>query len=438
MTVTHSTVGTDSALAIARQRFGDRNPQSRILHEQATRSLPGGNTRTLFYQPPFPLTFVRGEGSVLHDADGHSYIDLVGDYTAGLLGHGNEQVRDAVFAALSTNSSVGGIHPVEQQLGELMCARWNLDKVRFTNSGTEANLMAITAARAATKRSAIVVMEAGYHGGVLYFGLEPASWTVPFPFHMARFNDIDHCRSVIEAVGDDLAAVIVEPMMGSAGCIPAEPGFLGDLADAVHAVGGVLIVDEVMTSRHGRAGLVGEFAIPADIVTFGKYIAGGFSFGAFGGTEAVMELFDARRPGAVAHSGTFNNNVASLSAGVAVLSSIYTADHAEVFTARGHDVLATIRSVVEHHDAGLSVSGFGSMMNIHASATPPGDGRAALQRDWALQELLYLEMLDRGVYMAPRGMINLSLVVTDDQLGSAIAALDDVCGDLASKHQVVG
>jgi glutamate-1-semialdehyde 2,1-aminomutase len=290
--------------------------------------------------------------------------------------------------------------------------------------------MAITAARAATNRSAVGVMEAGYHGGVLYFGLEPATWTVPFPFHMTRFNDIDECRAVIERVGNDLAAVIVEPMMGSAGCIPALPGFLGALADVTHEVGALVIADEVMTSRHGRAGLVAEHGLSADVVTFGKYIAGGFSFGAFGGTDEVMTMFDARRTAAVAHSGTFNNNIASLSAGVEVLSSIYTADVAEAFTQRGHDLLATVTAVVERSNAGLSVSGYGSMLNIHASAAAPGDGRTAMHRDWRRQELLYLAMLERGVYIAPRGMVNLSLAVTDEQIEELLGTLDEVCGDM--------
>lgn len=414
----------------ARQRFADRNPQSRLLHESAVAVLPGGNTRSLFYMEPFPLTFVSGRDSVLTDADGHDYIDLVGDYTAGLLGHSDERVRSAVFAALSTNTSVGGIHPAEQQLATLMCQRWHLDLVRFTNSGTEANLMAITAARLHTGRSKVVAMEACYHGGVLYFALQPAPWTVPFPFEMGSFNDLDACRRAVDACGDDLAAVIVEPMMGGGGCIPPDDGFLAGLADITRAAGGLLIADEVMTSRLGPHGLCHLQGVTPDLHTFGKYIGGGFSFGAFGGRAEVMSMFDARRADAVSHAGTFNNNVASISAGVEVLANLFTAADAERLTARGDDLRANVAAVLARHHAPMCVTGFGSMMTIHARPDPPRNGREGADRDAALQERLYLGLLDRGVYIAARGMVNLSLTVTDDQLATFLDALDDVCSQL--------
>ena len=145
---------TDLATLVEEKRraFAARNPESARLHEEARRFLPGGHTRTILAHEPFPLTFVRGEGAALTDADGHEYVDLLGDYTAGLLGHGERRVLDAVDEALRELASVGGVHPREAELARLMCERFGLDRVRFTNSGTEANLMAITAARRFTGR----------------------------------------------------------------------------------------------------------------------------------------------------------------------------------------------------------------------------------------------------------------------------------------------
>ena len=163
----------------ARQEFSDRNPQSRLRFEAARKVMPGGHTRTVLSHPPFPLTFVQGEGATLVDADGHRYIDLLGDYTAGLLGHSEHRVIDAVTAALNNNVSVGGIHPAETELAQLMCARFDLERVRFTNSGTEANLMAITTAIQATHRRKVLVVHGGYHGGVLYFASGAAPWNAP-------------------------------------------------------------------------------------------------------------------------------------------------------------------------------------------------------------------------------------------------------------------
>jgi len=161
-----STVATDRGALVAEERraFAERNPESRRLHEEARRFLPGGHTRTILAHEPFPLTFVRGEGAVLTDADGHDYLDLLGDYTAGLFGHGERRVLDAVDGAMRELAAVGGLHPHEAELARLMCERFGLDRVRFTNSGTEANLFAITAARMLTGRERVLVFEGGYHG----------------------------------------------------------------------------------------------------------------------------------------------------------------------------------------------------------------------------------------------------------------------------------
>ena len=205
----------------ARQQFADRNPGSRRYFDEASKVLPGGHTRTVLTHPPFPLAFVRGEGATLFDTDGHEYVDLLGDYTAGLLGHSERRVIDAVTDALRTNVSVGGVHPAEAVLGRLMCERFGLDRVRFTNSGTEANLMAITTATQFTGRSKLLVMLGGYHGGVLYFASGPAPWNAPYDFVLAPFNDLPRTVELIERHGSELAAVIMEPMLGSGGCVPA-------------------------------------------------------------------------------------------------------------------------------------------------------------------------------------------------------------------------
>ena len=351
-----SIVDIDHAAA-SRRAFADRNPQSRLRHEHARTVMPGGHTRTVLTHEPFPLTFVRGERAVLTDADGHDYIDLLGDYTAGLLGHSERRVLDAVTAALSELASVGGVHPHEVGLAELMCARFGLDRVRFTNSGTEANLMAITTAMMATGRKQLMVFHGGYHGGVLYFASGAAPWNAPYDFVIAPYNDLVGTQRLIEQHGHDLAAVIVEPMIGSGGCLPADADFLCGTFAAARAVGAVCIADEVMTSRHGPRGLAKILGAEADITTYGKYIGGGFSFGAFGGRAELLDQFDSRRPNFVSHAGTFNNNVATMAAGEVVLREVYT---------------------------------------------------------------------------APRGMINLSLPLSDDQLSTALDALDDCLAGLVT------
>ena len=417
----------------ARQQFADRNPGSRRYFEEASKVLPGGHTRTVLTHPPFPLAFVRGEGATLFDTDGHEYVDLLGDYTAGLLGHSERRVIDAVTDALRTNVSVGGVHPAEAVLGRLMCERFGLDRVRFTNSGTEANLMAITTATQFTGRSKLLVMLGGYHGGVLYFASGPAPWNAPYDFVLAPFNDLPRTVELIERHGSELAAVIMEPMLGSGGCVPATTEYVQGVFAAARQVGAVCIADEVMTSRHGRQGMMRMLGAEADITTYGKYIGGGFSFGAFGGTAELLDQYDTT-PGAresvISHAGTFNNNIATMTAGGAVLGQVYTADVAEAHFARGEEFRQQLAAVCARHTVPMCVSGFGSMMSLHATSTVPTNVREAFARDHVLQELVYLGLLARGVYIAFRGMVNVGLAHTDDQLARGLDALDDTLAEL--------
>jgi glutamate-1-semialdehyde 2,1-aminomutase len=412
-----STIVTDlgAVVAEARREFAARNPESARLHDEARRVLPGGHTRTILNHEPFPLTFVRGAGSTLTDADGHEYVDLLGDYTAGLFGHGERRVLDAVHAAMEELSSAGAVHPHEQRLARLMCERFGLDRVRFTNSGTEANLFAITTARMYTGRQKILVFHGGYHGGVLFFSTGSAPWNAPYPFVVAPFNDLAAATVLID---DDVAAVLVEPMLGSGGCIPAEPRFLHGLFAAAREAGAVAIADEVMTSRHGRSGLAALLGAEPDLRTFGKYVGGGFSFGAFGGRAELMDQFDTSRPGAIPHAGTFNNNVATMVAGCVVLGELYTADVAEAHSARGDRFRADVAAVLERHPLPVTVTGYGSMLALHGD-TPE------------LQELVFLGLYERGIYIAPRGMINLSLPLTEEQLGAVLAALEETLAELS-------
>jgi glutamate-1-semialdehyde 2,1-aminomutase len=417
----------------ARRDFADRHPESRRRHADARIVLPGGHTRTVLSHEPFPLTFVRGEGAVLTDADGNDYVDLLGDYTAGLLGHSERRVLDHVHDVLSGLASVGGINEHEATLATLMCERFGLERVRFTNSGTEANLMAITTALMATGRSKILVFLGGYHGGVLYFGRGPAPWNAPYDFVVAPYNDLAATEALITANAGDLAAVLVEPMLGSGGCVVASAAFLQGTFAAARAVGAVCIADEVMTSRHGRSGLAASLDASADITTYGKYIGGGFSFGGFGGSAELLDQFDTARPGSISHAGTFNNNIATMAAGTVVLGQLFTADVAEGHTARGDGVRDAIAAVLGRHPLPVSVCGYGSTMTVHALATPPTDGASAADADAALQELLFLGLYERGVYTATRGMINLSLPVTDEHVSFALEALDDTLADLVER-----
>src|ERR1700747_449244 len=228
----------DAALLEARETYVARRPKSQAQHEAARAVMPGGNTRTVLYYGPFPICAAKGEGAWLTDVDGHRYLNLLGEYTAGLYGHSHPVIRAAIDKALDDGINFGAHNRMEAELAAIVCARFpSIELVRFTNSGTEANLMALATARHAAGRSKIMVFNGGYHGGLLYFGGGGIPINAPYPFVLARYNDIDGTRAMIRGEAADLAAILVEPMMGSAGCLPGRRGFGAQLGGAGAAAG---------------------------------------------------------------------------------------------------------------------------------------------------------------------------------------------------------
>lgn len=416
----------DEAVTEARARYSERRPRTRALHDRAQQYLPGGNTRSVLYHHPFPLRIDRAWDAILEDVDGHQYVDLLGEYSAGLYGHSNPVIAKAMTDALAEGISRGAHTRHEIDLAQAVCARFpSIERVRFTNSGTEANLMAVTAARAFTGREAIVAFRGGYHGGLLTFKSGPSEVNAPYEVLLADYNDADSACSLLTATdsASTPACVLVEPMLGSGGCIPADHAFLSSLRAAATEAGVLLIFDEVMTSRTGAGGMAGRLGITPDLTTLGKYIGGGSSFGAFGGRADVMELFDPARPGSLPHAGTFNNNVLSMSAGYAGLTKVYPPEVAERHTARGDKLRADLLAVIERAGAPFTVTGTGTLLNVHpvnGQVRSPADLAAGEPR---LLELLFLDLLELGYYLAPRGYLALSLAVTGAQLDGFVAAM---------------
>ena len=414
----------DEALADAIANFVAKRPKTAALHERAKAVMPGGNTRTVLYSAPFPIRAERAEGSTIWDVDGHSYLDLVGEYSAGIYGHSNQRIHKAVAEALAQGLNLGAHHSREVVFAEAVTQRFDLDLIRFTNSGTEANMMALAAARCFTESKKIMPMEGGYHGGTLYFSHGASPVNAPFDCVLARFNDIEKTRALIVQHTDDLAAVILEPMLGGGGCLPAAPEFLAMLREETAKRGIVLIFDEVMSSRLHPKGLSAQYGIQPDLKTLGKYIGGGMSFGAFGGKRAIMEQFDPSRPNALPHAGTFNNNTLTMTAGHAGLTEIFTAEACVALNERGEKLRHAINDLCMGYQAALQATGVGSMITLHpiaGSVVKPEDAERADKR---LKRLLYLYLLDQGIYIAERGFMALSLVVDTPDTERLLGALE--------------
>jgi glutamate-1-semialdehyde 2,1-aminomutase len=407
------------------ERYVDRNPRSAERHERAAKSMPGGNTRSILHFEPFPLAFERGEDAWLWSLDGDRYADFLGEFTAGLYGHSQAAILDAVRDALGRGLSFGGVNDLEPRLAELVSARFpSVDLVRFTNSGTEANLMALALAVATTGRRRILAFRGGYHGGVLTFGQEPSPVTVPHEWVLADYDDVDGTRELIRTHGPELAAVLVEPMLGAGGCVAASEEFLAMLREEATACGALLVFDEVMTSRLAPGGLQSVVGVLPDLTTLGKYLGGGLSFGAFGGRADLMAAYDPTRPGALFHAGTFNNNVLTMSAGIAGLEQVLTDEVLVQVNDRGDRLRTALDAVAA--PAGLHVSGRGSMMTIHPApypilaSVPLGEAQAAVK------ELVFFALVNRGFWLARRGMLTVSIPTTDDLCDELVAAFAEV------------
>jgi glutamate-1-semialdehyde 2,1-aminomutase len=407
---------TASALEAAEARYAERNPESRRLHEERALVMPGGNTRSVIHVPPFPLTIVRGEGARITDADGHTYVDFLGEYTAGLYGHSHPVILGAIRAALDDGIVLGAPNRYETLLAATVCERFpSIELVRFCNSGTEANLLALSLARVVTGRPGVLLFRGGYHGGVFYFVHDGSPLNVPFPFVLAEYNDAEGAVRAIAEHAHELAAVIVEPLQGSGGVIPAEPAFLHALRDATREHDVLLVFDEVMTSRLSTGGLQKVLGIDPDLTTLGKYIGGGLAFGAFGGRADLMRRFDPTQPQPLPHAGTFNNAVLTMAAGAAGLTQVYTAAEIDRLNALGDRLRDRLNAFAAEHELEFCATGFGSMVGLHFTRGPirrSNDSPPALER----RALMHLDLLERGYSYARRGFVALSVPLAESDV----------------------
>ncbi|MCS6780011.1 MAG: aminotransferase class III-fold pyridoxal phosphate-dependent enzyme [Geminicoccaceae bacterium] len=423
-------LGLEEAVADAEARYVAARPKSRAIFEQNLEAMPGGNTRTVLFFQPFPTVLAEGRGARLVDVDGHDYVDWLGEYSAGLYGHSHPVILGAIQKALEAGIALGGPNRFEGPLAAELCRRFpSLELVRFCNSGTEANLFAISAARAYTGRPAVMVFDHGYHGGVFYFAPGGDRINAPFPWVLAPYNDLPGTLALLEAHADELAAVLIEPVQGGAGALPAEPGFLQALREACTRFGICLIFDEVMTSRSSAGGLQARLGITPDLTTLGKYLGGGLTLSAFGGKAAIMAQFDPRRPQAIPHAGTFNNNVLAMAAGLAGLQEVATPAVLDAHFQRGERLKEKINALAERRGVPFQCTGCGTILALHCQGGTLRSGRDLAAQDplrrERLQRLLHFDLLERGHYLARRGYLALSLPLREEDETSLLGAIDE-------------
>ena len=422
------------------ERFTELTSASRELWERATYSLPGGNTRTTIFQDPYPVYLERGEGCRVVDVDGVERIDFINNYTSLVLGHCHPRVVEAVQLQAGRLASAAGPNELEIQMAERLKERLpSIELVRFTNSGTEATMQAIRAARAFTGRTVLLTFAGAYHGTHDYASAIPATpgpaagagipQEVADSIVVPPYNDTEATLAALEPYLDDLAAIVVEPVLGAGGVVPAGEGFLRSLRELADEAGALLIFDEVIAFRIGYHGAQGRYAIRPDLTTLGKIIGGGLPIGAFGGRADVMALFDPREDGRLSHGGTFNANPLTMAAGLATLDELtpVALDRLEALTVELQRKLGEVFA-----DAGIPVciTQIGSLFNVHFSEGPISSHADVLAGDRELQRQLHLALLGDGILFTPRGMGCLSVPMTGAEIGAFVGATERALGGL--------
>ncbi len=429
-------------VSITDSGYGIRTERSREIVERLERSVPGGNTRSLAYYPPYPLVISSGSGCRIRDVDGNAFIDLLNNYTASVHGHAvptvNEAMRDQ--AALGTAFPAPG--ELQAELAERIVGRVaSVEKVRFANSGTEAVMMAVRAARAFTGREKIIKAEGGYDG---MWEQVPVSWDqdpyraampegVRGLLRMVDYNDVGQLEAAMEAEGEEVAAILLEPVTGT-GVFTGTPEYFAAARHLAHEHGALLICDEVITLRLSAGGYQEVLGILPDLTTMGKIIGGGLPVGAFGGRADVMEVFDPRSPLHLHHSGTFNGNLMTMAAGCVMLD-LLTHSEIERINALGERLADGLRrSLAERPNLHGIVNNCGSLLHVNFGTQGEVRKFSDLNTDSPVAAGFHLAALDEGVYFAPRGFMNTSTAMDeqtiDDVLEACSRAMERVAGHL--------
>jgi glutamate-1-semialdehyde 2,1-aminomutase len=387
-------------------------------------ALPGGDTRTGTYYAPFPLVLARGEGTRLWDVDGNEYVDCVNNFTSLVHGNAHPAIVEALREQAGRGTAFAAPTELQAEVGEMLRRRVEgVERVRFTNSGSEANVLAIRAARAFTGRDLVVKAHGGYHG--MWEQLPPSFPGAGIPEAVGElaievdYNDTEALEAAMTARGHEIAALIFEPVMTAGGVIAADREFLATARRLADEAGALLVLDEIVTLRLAHGAWQSQLGVRPDLTTFAKIIGGGLPIGAVGGRADVLAVFDPRRDEHISHSGTFNGNSMSLAAGRVSLE-LLTPEEIERINALGARLAGGVRGLLP--DA--VVTSVGSLVQIHLGAVEPircardartsGPGLAALHHA-ALRE---------GVFFAPRGLLNTSTAMDEAVVDKVLARLE--------------
>jgi len=427
-------------------RYRARNKTSKALNNRAGKYLPGGDTRNVCFYQPYPTYIKEGRGCRVFDADGNEYVDFVNNYTALIHGHAHPAVVEAVRSQIGKGTIFGAPTECQHRLAELLVSRIpSLDLIRFANSGTEATLFAMRAARCFSGKDVIVKMNGGYHGTHDYAWvnvLHPDTQNRKIPRTIlergvpagvrrdtlvAHFNDLNGLETLIKKNRERVAGVILAPVMATNTIIMPAAGYLKGLRELCDRYETLLIFDEVITFRLSGGGMQEISGVEPDLTTLGKIIGGGFPIGAFGGKREIMSQFHPEHPANVLHSGTFNGNSISMTAGIAAMEH-YDMKDIERINALGERMAGGFNAVIKTVGLKSKALNIGSLVSFLLKDTEIWDIRDAVMNIQSTRELnryIHLELLNRGIFITPREFYSISTAMSEREIDAMVAVFGE-------------
>lgn len=416
-------------------------PKSAQLAERLRRSFPGGDTRTSTFYPPFPLAIVRGEGCRIEDLDGNEYIDLLNNFTALIHGHAFSPVTEALGKQALMGTAFPAPGAQQAELAEAISSRVeSVELLRFTNSGSEAVMMALRAARAYTGRDRIIKLHGGYHGSweqvPMTFGDERSLRGIPRSsrdlVEMVDANDVTSLERAVERSGDALAAIILEPVMGE-GVVILEDEFLLAARRMADKTGALLIFDEVITLRLEHGGRQAATPVKPDLTTMGKMIGGGLPVGAFGGRADVIDGFNPSQSGHLEHAGTYNGNAMTMAAGIATLEALDQKELERINTL-GSELCSRLDRALTDSPLDGRVLGCGSLLHLHLEPVAQEiRGFSAMNLGSELLRRFHRTGLEEGLFFATRGLMSISTAMDEETLGEIETRFNRVVDRVAAE-----
>lgn len=424
--------------------YADARPNSRRLHTEACKYMPGGDTRTATFFLPFPNFIKYGDGAYMYDEDGFKLLDFQNNYTSLIHGHAHPETVEAVREQIAKGSAYTAPFEKQIELSAILTQRFpSVDMICYTNSGTEANMHALRIARAYTGKAKIIKTEGGYHGTTDVFeaSVDPnikkagtldqikvipesrgVSENALKDVLVVPFNDIERTRKMIEEHHRETACIIIEPIMGSAGQITPDLEYLKFLREITEQYHIVLIFDEVVTGRLSLGGAQKFYGVTPDLTTMGKIIGGGTPVGAFGGKQEIMQLYDPREK-KMYHSGTFNGNAVTMAAGLATMKA-YNQEAVDYVNGLGTLFKEGVLKIYDKLGLNMKISGTGSIYNILFTDKEVKNYRDVASAHEELNKVLYMSLLTKGIFDAERGMFCMSTAMTKEDIRFGLDTLE--------------